>query len=123
MAKATITIMSTKPTLHMPSWTGGSRYSACRGSAGRQDSRDVVVNGEGHNHHNGDKTDLEHGLLHVEAEVSLHDHFDEQHQNDASVENGDGQQVENGQVEADHRHQNHECGGPFAGSFSGELSD
>ena len=67
-------------------------------SAGGQNLGDVVINGERDNHHDADEADLKHRFLDVQAEIALHHHFHQQHQDHAAIQNRDGQQVEDGEV-------------------------
>src|ERR1035437_9348684 len=84
-------------------------------SAGGENLGDVVIDGESHYHHDADEADLEHRFLDIEAQIALHRHFHQQHQNHAAIQNRNGQQVEDGEVEAHHAHQLKELRRTFAG--------
>src|ERR1019366_8370577 len=74
-------------------------------SAGGENLGDVVINGESHNHHDTDEADLKQRFLDIEAEIALHHHFHQQHDDHAAIQNRYGEQVEDGEVEAHHAHQ------------------
>src|SRR5215471_15962398 len=97
--------------------------SAACFSARRQDFRDVVIDHENHDQHEEYEADFEYRLFDLQAQVAPNKHFNEQQHNAPAIQNGNGQQVENCQVQADHGHQQEEGGGPFAGGFAGKLSD
>ena len=62
-------------------------------------------------------------FLHVQAQVALHHHLDQQHQNHAAVHDRDRQQVDDRQLQADHRHQHEERGRALARGVAGKLRD
>ena len=65
---------------------------------------DVIVNRKGNDHHDTDEAHLEHCFFDIQAEIALHHHFNQQHDNDSAVQNRNGQQIEDRQVEAHHAH-------------------
>src|SRR5664280_1096429 len=98
--------------------------AACRRiSAGRENLGDVVINRESDNHHDAYKADLKHRFLDIEAEIALHRHFHQQHHDHAAIQNRDRQQVEDGEVEADHAHQLEEFRRTFAGRRARHRAD
>src|ERR1035437_4083065 len=92
-------------------------------SASGENLGDVVINSESDNHHDADEADLKYRFLDGEAEIALHRHFHQQHHDHAAIQNRDGQQVEDGQVEADHAHQLEEFGRAFAGGGARHGAD
>src|SRR5678809_627041 len=88
-----------------------------------QDFRDVVIDNENHHHDQEDEPDLEYRLFDLEAQVAAYEHLNQQQHNAAAIQDGDRQQVENGQVQADHGHQQEERRGTFARGFPGKLRD
>ena len=66
---------------------------------------DVVEDDHGGEDDEADEGNLVDALLDLLVEVAAHDAFDDEEENHAAVENGDGQQVEDGEVEGDGGHE------------------
>ena len=63
-------------------------------------------------------------LLDAQADVAAYQAFNEQQQNDAAVEDGDGQQIKDAEVQADRGREAHQRRPAlFAGGLSGGSAD
>jgi len=61
----------------------------------------IVVNDHDGEQHKENECGLIDALFDAQADVAPHEAFDEEEQDDAAIENGDGQQVKDAEVEAD----------------------
>src|SRR5215472_8228301 len=69
---------------------------------------DVVVDHNGGKQHEEHKGSLVDALLDLLFDVAAYYHFDQQHQHEAAIENGDGEQIEESQLQADQGHETQE---------------
>src|SRR4029077_19426551 len=81
------------------------------------------INRESDNHHDAYEADLKYSFLNVEAEIALHHHFHQQHQDHAAIQNRNGQEIKDGEVEADHAHQLEKLGRTLASRGASHSAD
>src|SRR5216684_1924288 len=74
----------------------GSRQVLCDGFG------DVVVDDHGSKQHEKHKCGLVDTFLNLQADVATHDAFDEEEQDYAAVHDGDGQEIKDPKIQADH---------------------
>src|SRR5258708_11838612 len=87
----------------------------------RQQPHDVIVHNVGKQDQEKHQSDLDEALLECETQVSPHEALDGQEQNVPSVEDWNGQQVQDSQVNANQYHYGNHCRWAFADCFAGNA--
>ena len=109
---------------HSGGYRAGVRYSErARARALTCQLRDVVVDCECDHGHQEHEPKLEHRFLHAQAQIAAHEHLHQQQEDDAAVQDRDGQQIEDRQVQAQHGGQPEVGAGAFPRRFARQLRD
>src|SRR5580700_8536832 len=90
---------------------------------GWKNLRNVVVKHEGHQHHDEHEADLKYCFLYRDTHIAAHHHLDEQHHYAAAIQDRERHQVNDGQIQTDHRHKSDEGRGALPGCLAGHLCD
>src|SRR5512144_766989 len=100
-----------------------ARSSAIFLLLGRKDTQDVVIDHQQHEQNNQKQTDLLGPFAKLQTDGFADEAFDQKDQNMPSVQNRDGQNIQDHQVDADDRHEVNQAQRPGLGLLAGELGD